>query len=96
MQKWAIGVFASVDAGLGVHLEVAKELGIHTVQVHTPHQESRNEVLRKRFCNAARTPTSPSLVCSAASRARVTPTSPRQLARSDLFPKRRERLARLR
>jgi sugar phosphate isomerase/epimerase len=49
MQKWAIGVFASVDAGLGVHLEVAKELGIHTVQVHTPHKESRNEAAAKAF-----------------------------------------------
>ena len=49
MQKWAIGVFASVDAGLGVHLDVAKELGIHTVQVHTPHKESRNEAAAKAF-----------------------------------------------
>lgn len=49
MQKWAIGVFASVDAGLGVHLDVAKELGIHTVQVHTPHKESRNETAAKAF-----------------------------------------------
>lgn len=49
MQKWAIGVFASVDAGLGVHLDVAKELGIHTVQVHTPHKESRNEATAKAF-----------------------------------------------
>ncbi|RLT07591.1 MAG: sugar phosphate isomerase/epimerase [Planctomycetota bacterium] len=49
MQKWAIGVFASVDAGLGVHLDVAKELGIHTVQVHTPHKESRNEDAAKAF-----------------------------------------------
>ena len=49
MQKWAIGVFASVDAGLGVHLDVAKELGIHTVQVHTPHKESRNEAVAKAF-----------------------------------------------
>lgn len=49
MEKWAIGVFASVDAGLGVHLDVAKELGIHTVQVHTPHKESRNEAAAKAF-----------------------------------------------
>ena len=49
MQKWAIGVFASVDAGLGVHLDVAKELGIHTVQVHTPHKESRNAAAAKAF-----------------------------------------------
>jgi sugar phosphate isomerase/epimerase len=49
MQKWAIGVFASVDAGLGVHLDVAKELGIHTVQVHTPHKESRNAAAANAF-----------------------------------------------
>lgn len=49
MQKWAIGVFASVDAGLGVHLDVAKELGIHTVQVHTPHKESRNAATANAF-----------------------------------------------
>ena len=24
MEKWPIGVFASIDAGLGVHLEVGK------------------------------------------------------------------------
>ena len=39
--KWPIGVFASIDAGLGVHLDVAKELGVTTVQLHTPHAESR-------------------------------------------------------
>ena len=46
MQKWAIGVFASVDAGLGVHLDVAKELGIHTVQVHTPHRDKKRGTIR--------------------------------------------------
>jgi sugar phosphate isomerase/epimerase len=40
---WQIGVFTSIDAGLGVHLEVAQELGIPTVQVHSPHGESRNK-----------------------------------------------------
>ena len=39
--KWPIGVFASIDAGLGVRLEVAHELGVHTVHLHTPHAESR-------------------------------------------------------
>ena len=33
MQKWPIGVFTSVDAGLGVRLDVAQELGIPTVQM---------------------------------------------------------------
>ena len=27
MESWPIGVFTSIDAGLGVHLEVAQELG---------------------------------------------------------------------
>ena len=27
MSKWPIGVFASIDAGLGVKLDVARELG---------------------------------------------------------------------
>lgn len=41
MTPWPIGVFASVDAGLGVHLDVAKELGVPTVQLHAPHKGSR-------------------------------------------------------
>ena len=39
--KWPIGVFASIDAGLGVRLEVAHELGVRTIHLHTPHAESR-------------------------------------------------------
>ena len=34
--KWPIGVFASIDAGLGVKLEVARELGVSTIQLHAP------------------------------------------------------------
>ncbi|MBM83748.1 MAG: Fe-S cluster assembly protein HesB [Planctomycetaceae bacterium] len=49
MSKWPIGVFASVDAGLGVHLDVAKELDIPSVQVHAPHQETRTEQAAKDF-----------------------------------------------
>jgi len=41
MEKWPIGVFASVDAGLGVKLEVAKELGVPTIQLHAPEKETR-------------------------------------------------------
>ena len=36
MEKWPIGVFTSVDAGLGVKLEVAHELGVPTIQLHAP------------------------------------------------------------
>jgi sugar phosphate isomerase/epimerase len=39
--KWPIGVFASIDAGLGVRLEVARELGVRTIHLHTPHGPSR-------------------------------------------------------
>ncbi len=54
MQQWAIGVFASVDAGLGVHLEVAQELGISTVQVHAPHQQTRTAAAAKAFLQRCR------------------------------------------
>jgi sugar phosphate isomerase/epimerase len=40
--KWSIGVFASIDAGLGVKLEVARDLGVHTVHLHTPHAGTRS------------------------------------------------------
>jgi sugar phosphate isomerase/epimerase len=56
MQKWAIGVFASIDAGLGVHLEVARELGVPTVQVHGPHKGNRTQAAAESFlkkCEAA-------------------------------------------
>lgn len=49
MQPWQIGVFASVDAGLGVHLDVAQELGIPTVQVHAPHQKTRTQSAADAF-----------------------------------------------
>lgn len=40
-EKWPLGVFASIDAGLGVHLDVARELGVTTVHLHTPQRTSR-------------------------------------------------------
>jgi sugar phosphate isomerase/epimerase len=40
-ENWPIGVFASIDAGLGVRLEVARDLGVHTIHLHTPHAASR-------------------------------------------------------
>jgi sugar phosphate isomerase/epimerase len=49
MMKNPIGVFASIDAGLGVRLEVVKELGIKTIQLHTPHEESRTDENAKAF-----------------------------------------------
>jgi sugar phosphate isomerase/epimerase len=49
MEKWPLGVFASIDAGLGVQLSVAKELGVPTIQLHAPHAKSRTEEKAKEF-----------------------------------------------
>lgn len=49
MEKWPIGVFASIDAGLGVRLEVARELGVRTIHLHTPHAASRTPARAAEF-----------------------------------------------
>ena len=49
MDKWPIGVFASIDAGLGVKLEVAHELGVPTIQLHAPQQETRTAENAEKF-----------------------------------------------
>lgn len=49
MEKWPIGVFASVDAGLGVKLEIASELGVPTIQLHAPAKETRTEENAAQF-----------------------------------------------
>ena len=54
MSKWPIGVFASVDAGLGVKLEVAKELGVPTIQLHAPAKATRTPANAKAFLEKLR------------------------------------------
>jgi sugar phosphate isomerase/epimerase len=57
MDRWPIGVFTSVDAGLGVHLDVAQELKIPTVQLHAPLPQSRTPEQAAEFvrrCTEAR------------------------------------------
>jgi len=49
MTKWPLGVFASIDAGLGVNLDVAHELGVPTVHLHAPHQGSRTPAKAEQF-----------------------------------------------
>ncbi len=49
MEKWPIGAFASVDAGLGVKLEVVHELGIPTIQLHAPSARARTPENAERF-----------------------------------------------
>lgn len=47
--KWPIGVFASIDAGLGAKLEVARELGVSTIQLHAPAESSRTPAAARQF-----------------------------------------------
>jgi len=49
VEKWPIGVFASIDAGLGVKLEVAQQLGIPTIQLHAPQKETRTPERAEQF-----------------------------------------------
>ncbi|REK09416.1 MAG: sugar phosphate isomerase/epimerase [Planctomycetota bacterium] len=49
MEKWPLGVFASIDAGLGVKLEVAHELGVPTIQLHAPQKATRTPDHAKEF-----------------------------------------------
>ncbi|RMG36259.1 MAG: sugar phosphate isomerase/epimerase [Planctomycetota bacterium] len=54
MQRWPIGVFTSIDEGLGVHLDVAQELGIPTVQLHAPSRQLRTEAAADQFLQKCR------------------------------------------
>lgn len=49
MAKWPIGVFASVDAGLGVQLDVAHDLRVPTIQLHAPARASRTRERAESF-----------------------------------------------
>ncbi len=49
MDRWPIGVFASIDAGLGVKLDVVHELGIPTIQLHAPAKETRTPEHAEKF-----------------------------------------------
>jgi sugar phosphate isomerase/epimerase len=49
METWPIGVFASIDAGLGVQLDVARELGVPTIQLHAPHGPTRTQASADAF-----------------------------------------------
>ncbi|MGD9723412.1 MAG: sugar phosphate isomerase/epimerase family protein [Pirellulales bacterium] len=49
MEKWPLGVFASIDAGLGVKLEVAHELGVPTIHLHAPQAATRTADNARKF-----------------------------------------------
>ena len=48
-EKWPLGVFASIDEGMGVDLDVARELGVSTVHLHAPSPESRTPEAVREF-----------------------------------------------
>ncbi|HEX4129321.1 MAG TPA: sugar phosphate isomerase/epimerase family protein [Pirellulales bacterium] len=52
--SWPIGVFASLDAGLGVKLEVARELGVPTIQLHAPAKATRTKPHAEAFLGRLR------------------------------------------
>ena len=49
MEAWPIGVFASIDAGLGVAWNVISELKVPTIQLHAPHPDKRNQASAESF-----------------------------------------------
>ncbi len=49
MDPWPIGVFASIDAGLGVGWDVISELKVPTIQLHAPHPDKRNQAAAESF-----------------------------------------------
>ncbi|MBD15242.1 MAG: Fe-S cluster assembly protein HesB [Planctomycetaceae bacterium] len=48
-EKWPVGVFASIDEGLGVDLDVARELGVTTIHLHAPSPSSRTPAAAQQF-----------------------------------------------
>lgn len=49
MEKWPIGVFTSIDEGLGVKFDVVRDLGVPTIQLHAPSKANRTEEAAKAF-----------------------------------------------
>ena len=49
MADWPLGVFASIDAGFGVRLDVAEALGVPTMHLHAPHQTPRSQATADAF-----------------------------------------------
>ena len=49
MERWPIGVFASVDAGLGVAWDVIAEFRVPTIQLHAPSPSKRNKASAEKF-----------------------------------------------
>ncbi len=62
MSSWPLGVFASIDAGLGVAWPVIRELGVPTIQLHAPHAGNRSQAAAESFAAQLR---EENIVCTA-------------------------------
>ena len=49
MEKWPIGVFTSIDAGLGIDLDIVQQLSIPTLQLHAPSPDKRNDLFAQQI-----------------------------------------------
>jgi len=49
MDRWPLGIFTSVGAGLGLPLPVAVELGISTIHLHAPPSDARKAADAERL-----------------------------------------------
>lgn len=52
IDDYPLGVFTSIDSGFGVPLQTAKELGVPSVHVHSPHDDNINDESADRFLQA--------------------------------------------
>ena len=88
MEKWPLGVFASIDAGLGVQSGSRPRVGRADVQLHAPHKATPHASEHaERVPGPAQGAGHPHHAwSSAASRARATPTSPTVVRTVGLVP----------
>jgi sugar phosphate isomerase/epimerase len=56
VEKWATGIFISIDEGLGAGLDAARDLGVSTVHLHAPGRSLRTpestEQIKAQFAEA--------------------------------------------
>ena len=82
MNTWPIGVFTSIDEGLGVQWDVLHELEIATVHLHAPSQAWRSPDRARELQRKLQEMGIRSRPSSAGLPARATPISPRHKRRS--------------
>lgn len=54
MFRWPLGVFTSLDTGLGIHFDVLDKLAIPTIHLHAPSEEKRTPAEAARMADELR------------------------------------------